>query len=293
MEEHRTHSCVTIILSLSGFVAVIAGTSCCNGNVQKSSTSAPLDDSSLWQLAPGHVHIWIWQVASTPLDPAELTTLDARERRRAERFRPPLHRAQWVRSHTGMRQILAGYLQCPPAEVVFRRGPNGKPLLEEPGPDKPDPDAPNPPAFNLSHSHDWCGLAVARNLEVGLDIQVPHPVNPALWRRVLTPQEKSQITTLDPADRDPAFFRCWTRKEAIGKADTQGVYVHLKRTETGLLSWPADSGRSLITADNASGIPTPWHVTELTLPAGLYGALAASAPATLDLRTPQQCGLTL
>lgn len=185
-----------------------------------------------------------------------------------------------------MRRILAGYLQCSPAQVVFRRGPNGKPLLKASGP--------NAPNFNLSHSHDWCGLAVARNLDIGLDIQVPHPVNPALWRRVLTPQEKSQIATLEPADRDPAFFRCWTRKEAIGKADTQGVYVHLKRTETGLLPQSqTQPGESILIAPNASGIPTPWRVTDLTLPAGLYGALAASASATITFRTPSEAALTL
>ncbi|MGC8548838.1 MAG: 4'-phosphopantetheinyl transferase family protein [Acidobacteriaceae bacterium] len=231
-----------------------------------------------WQLHPRHVHIWLWQVASSPLDPNELNTLDASELRRAERFRPPIHRAQWVRSHTGMRQILSGYLHCQPADVVFRRGPNGKPFLE-----KPAPDAPNPPHFNLSHSHDWCALAVASQLDLGIDIQVPHTVNPSLWRRVLTPQEKSQIITLQPEDRDPAFFRCWTRKEAIGKADSQGVYLHLKQTETGLLPLPV--GNIIHTATNTAGTPTPWHVTDLTLPAGLYGAIATAAPVTLELRT--------
>lgn len=248
--------------------------------VDSSSPSPAPTANGLWQLAPGCVHIWIWQVASTPLDPAELTMLDAREHRRAERFRPAIHRAQWVRSHTGMRQILAGYLGCAPAKVVFRRGPNGKPLL----------DAPDPPHFNLSHSHDWCGLAVAHRLDLGIDIQIPHPVNPALWRRVLTPSEKIQMATLAPGEQDPAFFRCWTRKEAIGKADTQGVYVHLKRVETGLL--PLNS-ESIITAPNASGTPTPWHVTDLNLPAGLFGAIATSIPATLEFRTLPLPALTL
>jgi 4'-phosphopantetheinyl transferase len=179
-----------------------------------------------------------------------------------------------------MRKILAGYLQCTPAQVQFRRGPNGKPFLH----------GVNPPHFNLSHSHDWCALAVAQDIELGLDIQVPHPVNPSLWRRVLTPLENSQIAALPTAEQDAAFFRCWTRKEAIGKADSQGVYVHLKLTETGLLPLPGSN--ILLTALNASGMPTPWHVTDLILPDSLYGALATSAPATITLRTPAEAGLT-
>ena len=236
-----------------------------------------------WTLTPGHVQVWVWQVASTPLSPSELDTLDDREHRRAERFRPQLHRARWVRSHAGMRKILAAYLACKPGEVVFRRGPNGKPVL----------DAPNPPAFNLSHSEDWCALAVARDIDVGIDIQVPHAVNPALWRRVLTPLEKSQIAGLAPAEQDAAFFRCWTRKEAIGKADSRGVYVHLKRTETGLLPLPDNPAFSIFTAHNAAGSLTPWHVSDLTLPGGLFGALATSEPAHLELRRPAEAGLSL
>jgi 4'-phosphopantetheinyl transferase len=234
---------------------------------------SPPSATSLRQLHPGSVHIWVWQVASSPLQTEELTTLDSREMQRAERFRPALHRAQWVRSHNGMRQILSGYLNCTPGNIVFLRGPNGKPFLH----------APNPPKFNLSHSHDWCALAVAHNVELGIDIQVPHPVNPSLWRRVLTPTEKSQMETLKPTDREPAFFRCWTRKEAIGKADSQGVYVHLKRTETGLR--PLSDSNVVLTAPNAFGIPTHWHITDLTLPAGLHGAIATAAPVTIELRT--------
>lgn len=230
-----------------------------------------------WTLEPCHVHVWVWQVSSAPVASSEFAILDQRERGRAERFRPALHRAQWVRSHTGMRRILSGYLGCSPAEVVFRRGPNGKPAL----------DAADPPAFNLSHSEQWCALAVARGLELGLDIQMPHPVNPALWRRVLTPGEQSQMTRIPSEERDAAFFRCWTRKEAVGKADSRGVYVHLKRTETGLLPHAPDT-TAVVTATNGSGTTTSWHVADLTLPDGLFGALAASAPAIPELHNLQE-----
>lgn len=229
-----------------------------------------------WAIAPGHVHVWIWQVASMALEADELAILDDRERRRAERFRPAIYRAHWVRSHTGMRRILARYLNCSPAGVVFRRGPNGKPLL----------DAINPPVFNLSHSEDWCALAVATGMEIGIDIQMPHLVNRALWRRVLTAQEHSQMAQIAAEEQDAAFFRCWTRKEAVGKADSRGVYVHLKRTEAGLLQ--NDSGVApLITVTDEAGASTAWHVSDLTLPGELFGALATSAPAIVDLRTPQ------
>ncbi len=237
-----------------------------------------------WTLTAGHIHVWLWQVSSAPLRDGAMATLDSRERRRAERFRPQPHRARWVRAHVGMRRILAGYLDREPGAVVFERGPHGKPRLQ----------GENTLRFNLSHSQDWCALAVARQMEIGLDIQLPHPVRPRLWQRVLTPRELSEIASISPGEQEAAFFRCWTRKEAIGKADSRGVYVHLKRTETGLAPrTPASTAPAVILVPDNSGATTPWHLSDLALPAGLFGALASSQPATPALRAPEPAGLQL
>ena len=244
----------------------------------------PRPSSGKWTLPPDQIHLWCWQVSSTPLQPEALATLNSRERQRAERFRVELHRSRWVRAHTGMRQILAGYLNCNPAEVAWRRGQHGKPQLE----------GTSGLRFNLSHSEDWCALAVARHIEVGVDIQVPHRINPRLWKRVLTPHEQEEMARIPAEAQDAAFFRCWTRKEAVGKADSRGVYAQLKRTETGLKPPEADLEMDwLVMTDNGHGTMTPWHVRDLLLPANLFGAIAASTSAPVELRETQQAGLNL
>jgi len=227
--------------------------------------------------APTHgvVHVWLWQVSDAPLTEEELLPLDPAEQQRAARFRVARHRARWVRSHTGMREILAKYLDIDAANIRFRRDAHGKPGLHA------DHEAAASLAFNLSHSAFWCGLAIATGTAIGLDIQVPHPIDPCLWRRVLTSSEHLEMNALPPSEQDAAFFRCWTRKEALGKAEGRGIYPHLRRTTTGL--GPV-RGPFLVKADNGTGTVLRWHLQDLPLMPGLFGAVASSHPAELEVR---------
>jgi 4'-phosphopantetheinyl transferase len=221
------------------------------------------------------LHVWLWQVSDEPLREGEILSLSAVEQQRAARFRVVQHRARWVRSHTGMRQILAAYLGLSAAEVRFRRNAHGKPALDEAHA------AAGALAFNLSHSEAWCGLAIASSTEIGLDIQVAHAIDPRLWRRVLTSSEHLEMNALPPSEQDAAFFRCWTRKEALGKAEGRGVSPHLRHTTTGLA--PA-SGPFLVHAENGAGMVLPWHLRDLPQMPGLFGVVASSHPAEVEIR---------
>jgi 4'-phosphopantetheinyl transferase len=228
---------------------------------------------------PGVIHVWLWQVSDTPLSHEELLPLSPAEQQRAARFRVARHRALWVRSHTGMRSILAAYLGLSAPEVRFRRDTHGKPGLDVALAVTSGTAAAL--AFNLSHSEDWCGLAIASDMQVGLDIQVPHEIDTHLWRRVLTPAEHLEMNALPRSEQDAAFFRGWTRKEALGKAEGRGVYPHLRRTTTGL---GAVSGPFTVDADNGAGALLRWHLHDLPSIPGLFGVVASSHPAELQIR---------
>src|SRR5262245_17992966 len=84
-------------------------------------------------LAVGLGHAWPVPVASVSRrSSAVLATLSVAERERANRFRFDADRDRFVRSHVGLRMILASYLDGAPEELVFREGAHGKPFLDCP-----------------------------------------------------------------------------------------------------------------------------------------------------------------
>lgn len=159
----------------------------------------------------------MWRVA---LDPpaahvdalADLLSPD--ERTRATRLRAAERRRRFVVARGVLRTILARYLDAEPASLRFDYGPHGKPALMA-----------APLRFNLSHSHDLALVAVAREREVGIDVErVRDTVEVArLAARFFSPPEQALLAALSPADRPGAFFRLWTCKEAYLKATGEGM----------------------------------------------------------------------
>lgn len=96
------------------------------------------------------------------------------------------------------REMLSRLLGTAPQEVTFTYTDTGKPLVEG-------------AYFNVSHSGDMVGCAVSAG-PVGLDIERIRPVSQRL-RRAL-PQS---------TDSDEAFFRLWTKREALLKCCGESV----------------------------------------------------------------------
>jgi 4'-phosphopantetheinyl transferase len=113
-----------------------------------------------------------------------------------------------------------------PGALIFGIGEHGKPYLV----------APKPPAafgFNLSHSGDVVVLGTAAD-DIGVDVEKLRPVPNAesLARRFFSPAEGELVgAALDP-ERDRAFLRIWTQKEAWLKATGLGVGMRLAEVET-------------------------------------------------------------
>ena len=80
--------------------------------------------------------------------------------------------------------------------------------------------------FNLSHSGDAIALLLSDEGEVGCDIEVVRPRSgwPAIAAGVFSPGEQQELAA-EPARRQlAAFWRIWTRKEAILKQRGGGVW---------------------------------------------------------------------
>lgn len=188
--------------------------------------------------------------------------LDHGERQRAARFRFLHDRLAYVLAHAMWRSVIGFCLGCDAAAAPLASTPAGQPQL--PG---------TPWATSLSHSGNWVAMAVGRIAVLGVDIE-RSPARRALndlVSTICTPREASEMQRLDPAAREHALLRLWTRKEALLKAFGTGLSGPPPAT---LLVQP----ESCVAPPAGIDCP-PCRVRDLRLPAAVVGALAAPAVA--------------
>lgn len=152
--------------------------------------------------------------------------LSAEERDRSERFRHALDRERFIIARGQLRSTLAIYLGILPAEIVFCYNPHGKPALAAPYHS-------STLQFNISHSQDWCTIAVVRDRAVGVDIEyIAGDIDYfRTAERFFAPQVAQAIRHSALADQRTMFFRYWTRREALTKALGGGLTESLRRYE--------------------------------------------------------------
>lgn len=225
-----------------------------------------------WTLpADGEAHLWRidMDAAGRELDET-LATLDADERSRAARFRFAADRQRFIRRRGALRAILAGYTRAAPEEIRYEAGSHGKPAL------RPRGGAPGL-VFNVSDSGSLAVVAVVRDGRIGVDVEaVDRCVEClSLARRFFAPEEFEVLAGLDPAEHRDAFFRAWTRKEALLKGLGGGLLLPLDSFEVALVpSAPAD-----ILRWDVPGEPRgEWTLAHLEPGTGYVGALAADRP---------------
>lgn len=154
-------------------------------------------------LTPDAIHVWRIGLGGLP----DVALLSADERDRATRLKVVTARHRFVSARTHLRLILSRYLDTAPEALRFTHNPHGKPAL--------DGDALH---FNLSHTDDLGLLAVAMQ-PVGVDVERVRTVsNPDyIMRSAFTEHERDIIGMLTGDAALIAFWRAWTRKEAIMK----------------------------------------------------------------------------
>lgn len=180
--------------------------------------------------AAGEVHLWRATSDVTGEDLVRLaSTLTEAELERSARFRFDRDRARFVAARGRLRSLLARYLDVLPRDITLAEGLFGKPRLAS---------GPGSLRFNVSHSDGTSVFAMARDREVGVDLErvrIDFPIE-EVARHYYSPAERAQLALLLPADRMRAAFGCWTRKEAYLKALGAGLAPPLDTIEVGVCS---------------------------------------------------------
>jgi len=134
--------------------------------------------------------------------------LSAEEIARSDRFKFPHLRRRWIAARAGMRSLLAAQVGAAPDALAFGAGDNGKPfLLGQDG----------ACTFNLSHSEGLGALAVS-SAELGVDIELISRFHEGVARDRFSSMENAALEGLPEDQRNAAFYRFWTAKEAVLKA---------------------------------------------------------------------------
>lgn len=216
------------------------------------------------------VHIWL---ATLDLPPAIVTQLAsdlvADERRHADRFRFALDRQRYLVAHAFLRQVLSAYSGVPTTAIEFVTGTYGKPSLL-PRPDIPDL------RFNLSHSQNHALLAISKGRDVGVDIEYMRPLDDAdlIAQHFFSVPEQATLKSLALQQKQSAFYRCWSRKEAFIKGVGLGLTMPLDQFSVSLA--PAEPARLTHLAESVSQY-NHWILYDLPIVQGYATALAVSS----------------
>ena len=79
--------------------------------------------------------------------------------------------------------------------------------------------------FNISHSGNMAICCATLNGKIGVDIEQVQPIDFDDYKDYFNPNEWDEI--LNAGDKTEAFFKFWTRKEAVLKAAGTGFYTPL------------------------------------------------------------------
>ena len=155
-------------------------------------------------------------------------TLSSDERERAAKFHFAGGRGRFIASRGILRDILARYLGRSASALRFSYGPFGKPALTD--------DFAADLRFNLSHSGSVALYAVARDREIGIDVERIDPsfIEDGIEGKFFSRNEVAKLRSLHAGKRLRAFFDCWTRKEAYVKARGGGLQISLQSFEVSL-----------------------------------------------------------
>lgn len=191
-----------------------------------------------------------------------LALLNEEELERANRFYFPEHRSRFLTARAMLRKILSLYSHQNAKEIIFSYGSRGKPFLKH-----------NPLniQFNVSHSYEMAVYALTKTHDIGVDIErIETKDHDDIAKRYFSPKEFEDLQKLAPEQRQPFFYKIWSRKEAVIKALGEGLYAPLENFSVSL----EKNSEDIEIVHNEQRYT--YHLESFAVPAGYEAAFAVN-----------------
>lgn len=172
--------------------------------------------------------IHLWQIDTKQFVnklPKYYVELSQDEKKRADKFYFVKDKINFILAHAFLRGLLGKYIGVETESIQFYFNRYGKPLVST--------DEGEGVCFNLSHSGSMIFIALSPLYHIGVDVEQVKENKSflSLSSSYFTKAEHSAICELPEKEQLPAFFRCWTRKEAYIKGQGKGLSLALDSFE--------------------------------------------------------------
>lgn len=209
----------------------------------------------------------VWVVNVNEIEPTfweeGIGTLNMDEREKHAQFSNEHNAQTYAHTRILTRYILAQKLGRQPSDLAFMRTDLGRPSLA----DEKDID------FNISHSDQYCVVALGRNARIGVDIEYVRrrKREAAIVTKHFSEREQACYLGLnDDLQRTQYFFKIWTLKEAHSKARGVGFSEGFRRYD-----FDISDMQNITMEDKCADVDNAWggyHIFDIA--DGVYVSLA-------------------
>lgn len=223
--------------------------------------------NALPPLEDDEVQLWRIDLAAASGAADYFTSLlDSNEQADARRRRAGQIRDHFTIGRACLRVVIGNAQGIDPRDVTIAKGSHGKPETPAIGG--------RGLSFNLAHSSDTLLIALRQQGAVGVDVEhFGRSIDiMEVAQAHFTEDETNSLAALtDPEARLTTFYRYWTRKEAIGKADGRGLLLPMASFDVSPASMNSHPIRVKESRDKEGKL---YFVTDLYLGDRIAGALA-------------------
>lgn len=222
-------------------------------------------------LEGGEVQLWRIDLAGATGPHSRVTTLlSPSEQLHASRYRLEQAKVHFSVGRACLRSLLGNASGLDPHSIVITTAVHGKPASPSLNGHRVD--------FNVAHSKDTILIALSRNGSLGVDVEYfdrPTDIMDVAKHNFTETETSSLEAIADPHTRHMTFYRYWTRKEAVLKADGRGLIASLASFDVSFESVHQQPVRMSESKDDRGKL---FFVSDLTLGIEAAAAIALESP---------------